>query len=171
MKALGVLAALWALSGPARAETGAAALHATSTGTRVSGSVLFEDTKGGLKVRASLVNVPAGTYALHIHEFGSCDDAGKAAGAHYNPKDAPHGFLPKDGGKKAHAGDMGNIQAAADGTASLELVLPGVSLSSGSGPHAAGRAVILHEKPDDFSQPAGNAGERIACGVIAVTGK
>jgi Cu-Zn family superoxide dismutase len=117
-----------------------------------------------------VANVPPGQHGLHIHQFGSCADAGKAAGGHYNPASAPHGYLPKDGLTHAHAGDFGNIQISADGAGTLELVIPNLSLNAGPYP-VAGRTVIVHEQMDDFGQPTGNAGGRIACGPIVLTGE
>jgi len=154
----------------AYADSGIAVIKGTADGSAVGGIVTFQDTKGGLKVTAKLAGLPPGNHGFHIHEFGSCDDSGKAAGGHYNPKGSKHGFLPKDGMRKAHGGDMGNIMAAADGTATLDIVLPYIKLS-GDKYSVAGRAVIIHEKADDFSQPVGNAGSRIGCGAIVVTGK
>ncbi len=80
---------------------------------------------------------------------------------------AMHGDVLKAGVKKAHAGDMGNITAGSDGTAAVEVTIKKVSLSGGKH-DVAGRALVVHEKADDFSQPAGNAGGRIACGVIVI---
>lgn len=152
------------------AENGTAVIKGTAEGSAAAGTVTFQDTRDGLKVTAKLAGLPPGKHGFHIHEFGSCDDAGKAAGGHYNPKSSRHGFLPKDGIHKAHGGDMGNITAGADGTAALDLVLPHITLTSGKFT-VAGRAVVVHEKADDFGQPVGNAGSRIGCGAILVTGK
>ena len=164
----GVGVLLWC-SG-AQAETGKALVKGTSEGSAVSGTATLSDAPEGLTVFVQVANVPPGQHGLHIHEFGECADAGKAAGGHFNPAGVPHGFLPKDGVGKAHAGDMGNIEIGPDGSGALTVTLPGVTLSSG--PHSvAGRAIILHEKVDDFGQPTGNAGGRIGCGVITITGK
>jgi len=149
-------------------ETGVAQIQGTSEGSAVAGSATFTDTKDGLKISVQLTGVPAGDRGFHIHVFGSCADAGKAAGDHYNPASAPHGNVVKAGIKKAHGGDLGNITAKADGTATLDVILPKVTLSSGKFT-VGGRAMVLHAKVDDFSQPAGNAGARIACGVIVIT--
>ena len=166
--AIGVLLA--AMSASAWGETGTAVVKGTAAGSQIGGTVVFQDTKGGLKVTARLSGLTPGPHAFHIHQFGDCADNGMASGAHFNPKRSPHGFLPKDGMKKAHAGDMGNITAMDDGTAALDITLPHVSLSGGKFA-VAGRAVIVHEKTDDFSQPAGNAGGRAGCGVIIITGE
>jgi len=151
------------------AATGTAEVKGTAANSPILGVVQFEDTAAGLKVTAGLKGVPPGQHGFHIHEFGSCADSAKAAGGHYNPAAAPHGQVLKDGVQHAHAGDLGNITAGQDGKASLVAVIPGVTLA-GSPYSVAGRAVVLHEKVDDFSQPAGNAGNRIGCGVIVVPG-
>lgn len=150
------------------AEKGVAVLKGTTVESSLAGTVSFQDTKKGLEVVAAFTGLTPGLHAFHIHQFGSCADMGKAAGSHYNPKGAPHGYLPKDGPHKAHAGDMGNLTVGPDGSARLETVLPEISLSQGKST-VAGRAVIVHEKVDDFSQPVGNAGGRVACGVIMIT--
>src|ERR1019366_6073555 len=113
--------------------------------------------------------IPAGQHAFHIHEFGSCADLGKAAGSHYNTLGAPHGQVVQEGIHHAHAGDRGNITVGADGNATLEATIKDVQLTGGAY-DVGGRAVVLHEKVDDFSQPVGNAGGRIGCGTIVLTG-
>lgn len=143
-------------------------MKGTAEGSPLSGTALFTEIKGGLKVSVSLSGVSGETHALHIHEFGDCADAGNAAGSHYNPEGAPHGSALKDA-KHAHPGDLGNVTIK-DGKLAFEAVLPGASLNSGKR-NVAGRAIVLHEKADDFSQPVGNAGARIACGIITVAGK
>ena len=154
---------------PAWSATGVANVQGTSAASKATGQIAFTDTKEGLKVSGNLSHLPPGDHGFHIHEFGDCGDTGKAAGSHYNPAGAPHGLLSKDGMKKAHAGDLGNLTATADGTATVDAILPGVTLN-GAGANVAGRAVIVHEKNDDFGQPVGNAGGRIGCGPIVITG-
>ncbi len=130
--------------------------------------MLFEEN-GGLRVQAVFENLPPGKHGFHIHENGSCEDGGKAAGGHFNPGNAMHGDMPKDGMGKAHPGDMGNIDVIAEGKGMVQVFLPGVTLKEG--PNAVlGKAIIVHEKEDDFSQPTGNAGGRIGCGIIESIG-
>jgi Cu-Zn family superoxide dismutase len=156
------LSAAWSASGTAD-------LRGTTELSPIKGTVQFVETGEGLEVKVQLVGVPPGAHGFHIHEFGDCSEQGKAAGGHFNPMGAPHGHALKAGPGKSHPGDMGNLTVGSNGEASLSLTLPGVSLSAG--PLAvAGRAVVLHEKADDFSQPVGNAGGRIGCGAILVTG-
>ncbi len=152
------------------ADTGKAVIKGTAEGSHVSGRATLKDTSQGLMVVVTVANVSPGQHGLHIHEKGDCGDQGKAAGGHFNPAKVPHGFLPKDGPTKAHAGDMGNIQVGPKGSGKATILLPGVSLKGTGGTASVdGRAIILHEKTDDFGQPTGNAGGRIGCGVIQVT--
>ena len=147
-----------------------AQIKGTQPGSDISGSAEFTETQNGLRVHAHIQGVSgSGKHGFHIHEYGSCDDSGKAAGGHYNPKEVQHGYLPKDGLDSAHAGDMGNIEIDDQGNGTLSVELPGLSIASVK--NIAGRAVILHEKEDDFGQPTGNAGGRIACGAIVISGQ
>lgn len=154
----------------ARAATGMAHLTATDESAKAMGHLELEETSKGLHISGRIENAPAGQHGFHIHQFGACGDKGKAAGDHYNPSSNPHGHVIKDGPEKAHAGDMGNVTVSEDGTATIDLVIPAVTLIGGKYP-VAGRAVVLHEKKDDFGQPTGNAGGRIGCGPIVITGK
>ncbi len=168
MKILTLAALLVLIPLAARAATAVASIKGTADNSPISGTVTFEDTKKGLKVVAKLAGLPPGEHGFHIHEFGACSEAGKAAGGHFNPMNSPHGLVTKVGMKKAHAGDLGNITVGGDGTATLEAVLPHETVTGGKY-DVAGRAVVVHEKADDFGQPVGNAGGRIACGVIGIS--
>ena len=141
-------------------------LQRTQPNTTLSGTASVAEVPQGLKISAHITGAPPGSHGFHIHEKGSCADGGNAAGGHYNPAQVKHGLVTKDGFSGAHAGDLGNLVVGADGHGSLEAVVPGLTLHGGQYP-VAGRALILHEKPDDFGQPTGNAGGRIACGVIS----
>lgn len=155
---------------PASAPPAAEPRTATATlkpaaGSTVAGSITFSEEGDLVTVTAFLTGVGAGTHGFHVHETGDCGDAEfKNAGGHFNPTGAPHG-APTDAAH--HAGDLGNIEIAADGTGSLQIST--ALLTVGPGPNSAvGRAVVLHEKADDMkTQPTGDAGGRIACGVIA----
>ena len=171
-QSLGVFVGMGLIVGCASvwADTGTAVINGTTEGSHVSGKATLKDTPQGLNVVVTVAGVPPGTHGLHIHEQGNCGDQGKAAGGHFNPARVPHGLLPKDGPTKAHAGDMGNIEVSPKGSGKATVVLPGVSLKgTGGTPGVGGRAIIVHEKADDFGQPTGNAGGRIGCGVIQVT--
>ncbi len=163
-----VLLLLSSFAGTVFAKTATVEIKPTKEGSSVGGTVRLEEVPEGLKVDAQVKGVTPGKHGFHIHETGACGDEGKAAGGHFNPDHASHGLLVKDGFSNAHAGDLGNIEVGADGTGNLETTLPGLSLSAGEH-NIAGKSVILHEKEDNFSQPTGNAGGRIGCGVISET--
>lgn len=151
------------------AETGQAVIHGTTEGSKLAGTATFTETPAGLKAVIQITNAPPGTHGLHIHEKGSCDEQGNAAGGHYNPDGVKHGFLPKDSFTGAHAGDLGNIEIAPDGSGALILTLANLHVTKGKYT-VGGRTVILHQKADDFGQPTGNAGARIGCGQIVASG-
>ena len=147
------------------AATATAVLKPTSSESTISGQVELEDTDGGLKISLNLDHMPPGRHAFHVHESGFCTNGGNDAGPHYNPNGNPHGNVFKDGVEHVHAGDLGNITIGSSGSGNFETVVPGLTVSGGKY-NVAGRAFIVHASEDDFSQPAGNAGSRIACGVI-----
>lgn len=155
---------------PIFAANGIAIITGTTEDSVLTGHLKFQDTKNGLHITGDIHNVAAGDHGFHIHEFGDCSNEGKAAGSHYNPDEKPHGHAVKDGSKSVHPGDMGNLNVPSSGKVTVDLVLPGVTLNAGRY-NVAGRAVIVHEKKDDFGQPTGNAGDRIGCGPIILTGQ
>lgn len=167
MRVFAILISLTCAAAPAFAATGRAELRATGE-TPVSGEAHFMDTDSGLRVAVRITEAPPGQHGFHIHEFGGCDDAAKAAGGHYNPEGVPHGDLATQGFSTAHAGDFGNVTVGPDGTAVYERVFPGLKLADGEYT-VGGRALILHADRDDFGQPSGNAGARIGCGAITLT--
>lgn len=129
------------------------------------GQVFLRPVDDGVQVYGKLMNMaPGKTVALHIHETGSCADMGKAAGGHFNPDNFPHSN-PDD--MKGHAGDLPNLTANEDGVATINYVNKQISAAQ-TGKYSVNRlAFIVHAGADDYtSQPAGNAGDRIACGII-----
>jgi Cu-Zn family superoxide dismutase len=129
----------------------------------VSGTVTFTKAEGGVRVQAQVKGLKPGDHGFHVHEFGDCSAPdGASAGGHFNPGGSPHAG-PHDA--QRHAGDMGNIAAGADGSGTLDYVDKQASFE---GPNSVlGRGVIVHEKADDLkTQPTGNAGGRVACGVV-----
>ena len=141
-----------------------AVLHPTQ-GSNVAGTVTFTASDGAVKVTADLTGLTPGKHGFHIHEFGDCSDPkGASAGGHFNPRNHQHGAPDAE---NRHAGDLGNIEADASGKAHLDLTDKVMKLSGSDS--IIGRAVIVHEKADDLkTQPTGDAGSRLACGVIGV---
>lgn len=132
---------------------------------KVEGTVWFEPAGSGVAVKARVTGLTPGTHGFHVHEFGDCSAADfTSAGGHFNPMAMAHG-APKDATR--HVGDLGNIEANADGVAMLEWTDSQLAFE---GPHGiVGRAVIVHAKADDLkTQPTGDAGGRLACGVIGI---
>lgn len=152
----------------ARAEVAKAHIKGTAPDSQIEGWATLEDAKEGLKITAQISGLTPGQHGFHIHEWGDCSDAGKAAGAHYNPRGISHGDVLKHGVKKAHVGDMGNLTADEKGMATIQALIKDVKLGEGKY-RVAGRSLVVHEKADDFSQPAGNAGGRVACGLIGLS--
>lgn len=133
----------------------------------VAGKVTFTRLEDGrVRVQADLRGfAPGSVHGFHIHEYGDCSAPdGTSAGGHYAPRGNRHGLPPEP---ERHAGDLGNIQADATGAAGYERVVDNISLTEGESP-IVGRGVIIHARRDTGEQPAGNAGARLACGVIGV---
>lgn len=149
----------------ARAAT---VLLAPASGSLVSGRLNAAPMGNGVHFVGEIGGLgKGGTHAIHIHEKGDCSAAdASSAGAHFNPASKAHGKVESG---SHHAGDMNNIVADRNGVAQVSVHAAGVSLGGGSRNDIAGRAVIVHAAPDDYStQPTGNAGGRVACGIITV---
>jgi Cu-Zn family superoxide dismutase len=147
----------------------AVAVLASASGSLVSGSVTLTPMGKGLHLTGEIGGLPANsTHAFHVHEKGDCSAAdASSAGPHFNPFNTAHG---KAGSGPHHAGDMNNLTANADGVAKVDAHVEGVTLGGGAVNDVATRALIVHAAPDDYaSQPAGNAGARVACGIIKIT--
>lgn len=161
-----------AASAPAGSPAGAQAVLEPAKDTPgFSGRVTFTQAGSQVRVVADVAGVsPPGNHGFHLHENGKCErDPGKdfaSAGGHFNPAGVPHA-CPE--AASHHAGDLGNIVINSDGTGHVDVITSTLSLSGASS--VVGRAVILHAAPDDCTtQPTGNAGGRLACGVIAASG-
>ncbi|MEO8218676.1 MAG: superoxide dismutase family protein [Acidobacteriota bacterium] len=156
------------MSSSAAGPVAVATLEAKS-GSTAHGTVRFaEAADGQVTVSLDLTNVPAGSHGFHVHEKGDCSSAdASSAGGHFAPMGNQHGAPTA---AQHHAGDFGNITVAADGNVKTSFVTRSVTVSPGP-TSVVGKAVILHEKADDLvSQPSGNAGARISCGVINLLG-
>src|SRR5438034_2068239 len=140
-----------------------AVLHPTA-GNKVSGTVTFTEVADGVQVHAEIMGLTPGKHGFHVHEFGDCSVADAcSAGVLFNPTNQPH--AGPDAAAR-HEGDMGSVEADASGNAKLDYVDHQISLTNDA-KSAIGRSVVVHAKPDDLkTQPSGDSGARIACGVI-----
>ena len=135
---------------------------------QVVGTASFKAAKGGVALSVKAMNLSPGVHAIHVHDVGKCEAPGfTTAGPHFNPEHKQHGMMNPAG---HHAGDMPNFTIAKNGKGTFKTTLQGVTLGGSDANslfHSGGTAVVIHEKEDDMkSDPAGNAGARLACGVI-----
>ena len=156
--------ALLALTSAASAQSKATLKNAEG---KEVGSAQLSQTPHGVLVRLTLKGVPAGEHAFHIHQTGKCEPPFTTAGGHFNPASKKHGIMAADG---PHAGDMPNLHIPADGNLSIEVVNAAVTLDKDK-PNSLfkpeGTALIIHAGKDDYrTDPTGDAGGRIACGVV-----
>lgn len=149
----------------AAAPTKAVAVLAPTKDSTVKGTLTFTRSVSGVAVTGEISGLKPGTHGFHIHEFGDCSAPdGASAGGHFNPTGQPHAAPSADA---RHVGDLGNIEAGADGVAKLAVNDTKLALEGESS--ILGRGVIVHTNADDLkTQPTGNAGGRLACGVVGV---
>lgn len=149
----------------AAAQTAKATLKGTD-GKEV-GTVDLIQAASGVLLTVSVKGLPPGPHAFHIHAAGKCEPPFTSAGGHFNPEDAKHGLMADTG---HHAGDMPNLHVPASGETTVEILNEAVTLEKDeptSLADADGSSIVIHAKADDYkSDPAGAAGDRIACGVI-----
>lgn len=162
----------WAADAPPPSPVGAAVTDAVASvaptqGQQARGSVHFRRDGDAVRVTGELSGLtPNAKHGFHVHEFGDCSAPdGASAGGHFAPEGHPHGAPDP---ASHHAGDLGNVEADAQGKARIDVKVPGLTLATGDRA-LVGRSVIVHAQPDDLTtQPTGNAGARVACGVIGV---
>jgi len=154
---------LSACAGSSRSNASAEAKLAPTQGHTTTGTVVFVQKGSDVEVTAHVAGLTPGAHGFHIHEKGDCSAPdGMSAGGHFNPGGQPHGHPHKG---PHHAGDMPMLETDGYGNARLVAVLPGLTLAGANG--IVGKGVIVHAAPDDFkTQPTGNSGARMACGVI-----
>jgi Cu-Zn family superoxide dismutase len=140
---------------------------APTQGNRARGELVLSPDNHGLRIAGELTGLKANSaHGFHVHAVGDCSapDA-SSAGDHFNPDNASHG---DPAGDSHHAGDLPNARSNGQGTAEVSVRLEGLTLGDGSRTDVLGKAIVVHADPDDYSsQPAGNSGARIACGVVA----
>jgi superoxide dismutase, Cu-Zn family len=161
----GVLMLMAATALPAHAPTASAALK-NADGKDV-GTARLTQTPAGVLINLSVKGLPAGEHAFHIHAVGKCEPPFTTAGGHFNPTGKKHGMMAAEG---QHAGDMPNLHIPASGELAVEVLNAAVTLEKGK-PNslfdADGSAMVIHAGKDDYkTDPTGEAGGRIACGVI-----
>ena len=154
---------------PVSAQQTAPSAHAdivNAEGQKI-GTATIRPSSSGVRINVEVSQLPPGVHGIHIHTVGKCEGpAFTSAGAHFNPTSKKHG---KDNPDGPHAGDLLNITVTANGSAKTSLVAPNVTLGGGPNSlfHEGGSAIVIHEKEDDYkTDPAGNSGARIVCGVI-----
>ena len=137
-----------------------------ATGDKI-GTATLVPSAGGVRIDLSVSQLPPGTHGIHIHTAGKCEGPDfKTAGGHFNPADKKHG---RDNPAGPHNGDLPNIEVGPDGKATTSLLDTNVTLSDGPNSlfHDGGTSIVIHAMQDDYkTDPAGNSGARIACGVI-----
>jgi Cu-Zn family superoxide dismutase len=166
LRALATLAAL-ALPLAARAVSPTATATLKNADGKEVGTATFTATKGGVKIQVTAAGLAPGKHGIHLHAVGKCDPPEfKSAGAHFNPGEKHHGLQNPEG---PHAGDLPNLWVGNNGKGKGAFTAKGATLADGKGSLLGpeGAAIVIHAEPDDQkTDPAGNSGARVACGVI-----
>ena len=162
----GVFCALFLTSGVHASPGERAVAQMKDHGGQSLGTITLLETPQGVLLSGDLTHLTPGPHGFHVHGVGKCEPPFTSATGHFNPDGKKHGFHATSG---SHAGDLPNLHASLDGKAVVDMMAQGLSLSGG--PRSVidqdGSAIVLHAKADDYTaDPAGNSGDRIACGVI-----
>ena len=147
----------------AQAAPATASANLIDSAGKAVGTAKLTQTAHGLLISVDLHDLKPGTHAIHLHETGKCEaPAFKTAGGHFNPAHKQHGFMMAEG---AHGGDLPNLEVPAGGSVKADMIAGDATLATLL--DADGAAIVVHAKADDYkTQPAGDAGDRVACGVI-----
>ena len=152
-----------AAAAPATAAPAPLTVKMIDAKSKSIGTATLTQTPHGVLISVDLHGMTPGVHAIHLHETGKCEPPFKTAGGHFNPAHKQHGFLQAEG---AHGGDLPNLDVPANGKVKAEVIAHDVTIE-GSLLDADGAALVVHAKADDYkTQPAGDAGDRVACGVI-----
>lgn len=134
------------------------------SGSQVQGVLVFMEHDGEVYIKGRISGLSPGKHGIHVHTNGNCDSLdGMSAGGHYSPTGGRHN-APTEANR--HLGDLGNIVAGPDGVAEVNITAEGVTLALIGMKSIIDRAIVIHANEDDFTDPAGNSGARVACGVI-----
>jgi Cu-Zn family superoxide dismutase len=162
-----VAALVWTTAAFAQSAAQSARADIVNAQGQKIGTATIRQADGGIRIDVQVSQLPPGTHGIHVHTVGKCEGpAFTSAGGHLNPTSKKHG---KDNPEGPHAGDLLNIQVQASGDSKASLLDPNVTLGDGPNSlfHEGGTSIVIHEKTDDYkTDPAGNSGARIACGVI-----
>ena len=162
--ALGLVAGALLLAGSttAFAQTPGATANVTMPNGQAVGTATFTQESGGVRIQGQSRGLPAGEHGIHVHAVGQCTPPFESAGPHWNPAQKKHGTQNPEG---PHLGDMPNVTAGQDGSAHVAVSTPSGTLDSLM--DADGASVVVHATADDYkTDPPGNSGARIACGVV-----
>ena len=161
MRSFAALLGLLLIGLPATASAQSAKAELKDAQGKVVGTATLSEVSGGVKIALKASGLKPGDHGFHIHAIGKCEPpAFTSAGGHFNPRNKKHGKTNPEG---AHAGDLPNLKVGADGTGSIDVTAGRVTLKD-----VAGLALVIHADPDDEkTDPTGNSGARVACGVIS----
>ena len=165
LRTAGLAGALAAIAvAPAAAQSAKATLK-NAEGKEVGTAQLTQAATGGVLITLTVNNLPPGDHAFHVHAVGKCEPPFTSAGKHFNPGNKKHGMMAAEG---QHAGDMPNLHVPPSGAVTVDVLNTAITLEKGKGPNDAnGLALIIHAGKDDYkTDPTGDAGGRIACGII-----
>jgi Cu-Zn family superoxide dismutase len=161
---LGLRTQAAAQAGGAVTKATAQLIPTTKVESKVKGTVTFTKTPGGIHVHGEISGLTPGEHGFHVHEFGVWNEDGMATGGHFNPTGAPHAGHDSP---RRHVGDMGNIKADDSGVATVDL--DDTEMTFDGPTSILGRGLVVHAKADDLkTQPSGDAGGRLAVGIIGV---